>query len=78
MKKNQIILLKRIRGMVNALPKPQNRRKYELRLNYRTISVFLVCGTDLRHIHSYEPIVNFSNAVLYCNLKVFMKIWEIV
>lgn len=60
--------------MVNALPNPQNRRKYELRLNYRTIFF----GTDLKHIHSYEPIMKFSNAVLYFNLKVLMKNWEIV
>lgn len=57
--------------MVNALPKPQNWRKYELWLNYRTI--FLLCGTHLKHIHSYEPNMKFSNAVLYRNLKVFMK-----
>lgn len=43
--KNSNNYVKGIREIVNGLPKPQNRRKYELRLNYRTI--FIVCGTDL-------------------------------
>lgn len=42
-----------------------------IRLNDRTI--LLVCGTDLKHIHSYEPIMEFSNAVPYCNMKVVVK-----